>query len=64
MLRAVIQHLWAMFGPASEEEGQALTEYGLILALIAVVAIGALIAIGLAVSGTLNDIASNLGGGS
>ncbi len=60
MLRLMVQHLLAVFGP--EEEGQALTEYGLILALIAVVAIGALIAIGLAVSGTLEDIAGNLGG--
>jgi pilus assembly protein Flp/PilA len=61
MLRLVIQHLRAVLG--REEEGQALTEYGLILALIAVVAIAALVAIGGAVSGTLDDIASALTGG-
>jgi pilus assembly protein Flp/PilA len=61
MLRLVIQHLRAVLG--REEEGQALTEYGLILALIAVAAIGALVLIGGAVSGTLDDIASALTGG-
>jgi pilus assembly protein Flp/PilA len=40
------------------EEGQALAEYGLILALIAVVCILALTAIGLAISGTLGDVAA------
>ncbi len=63
MLRLIVQHLIAVFGP-DREEGQALTEYGLILALIAVVAISALVGIGLAVSGTLDGIASALGGGS
>ncbi len=49
MLGYVIRHLWAVFGPVSEEEeGQALTEYGLILALIAIVVIGVLVAVGAA----------------
>ena len=41
-----------------DEEGQALVEYALILALIAVFAIGALQALGWSVSDTLNQIAS------
>jgi|GEM_PF-632261 pilus assembly protein Flp/PilA len=53
MLGYVIRHLWAVFGPVSEEEeGQALTEYGLILALIAIAAIGALVIVG----GLLTDV--------
>ncbi len=42
----------------AREEGQALAEYGLILALIAVVAIAALTALGLAISGQLNTISA------
>jgi pilus assembly protein Flp/PilA len=42
------------------EEGQALVEYALILALIAVVCIGALTALGLSVQGILNNIAGQL----
>ena len=38
------------------EEGQALAEYGLILALIATVSIIAVTAIGLGVSGTLDTV--------
>ncbi len=42
------------------EEGQALAEYGLILALIAVVCIAALGALGLAVAGQLGGITTAL----
>jgi pilus assembly protein Flp/PilA len=45
-----------------DEEGQALVEYALILALIAVFAIGALQALGGSVSDTLNSIASAISG--
>jgi len=44
-----------------DEEGQALVEYALILALIAVFAIGALQALGGSVADTLNSIASAIG---
>ena len=44
------------------EEGQALAEYGLILALIAVVCILALTALGLAVADQLDDIAGVMPG--
>lgn len=42
------------------EDGQALAEYGLLLALIAVVCIAALTALGLAVSGTLGSVTGSL----
>ena len=45
-----------------DEEGQALVEYALILALIAVFAIGALQALGGSVADTLNSIASAIAG--
>ncbi len=47
-----------------DEEGQALAEYGLILGLIAVVAIAALTLLGAAISGQLGGISGALGGSS
>jgi pilus assembly protein Flp/PilA len=44
----------------NREDGQALVEYGLILALVAVVCIGALTALGLGVQGMLNGITGQL----
>jgi pilus assembly protein Flp/PilA len=44
----------------SREEGQALVEYALILALIAVVAIPALTLLGVNVFNTLNNIAGQI----
>ena len=52
-----------MFVRFKDEEGQALAEYGLILGLIAVVAIAALTLLGTAVTGKLGSISSALGGG-
>jgi pilus assembly protein Flp/PilA len=43
-----------------EEEGQGLTEYALILALIAIVAIAALTLLGGQVTSKLNTVASSL----
>lgn len=45
------------------EDGQALSEYGLVLGLIAVVCIIALTAIGLAISGDLDSLSGAMGGG-
>ena len=45
---------------ARDEEGQGLAEYGLILALIAVVAIGALTLMGTKISTTLGSINGSL----
>ena len=45
---------------AAREEGQGLAEYGLILALIAVVCIGALTLLGGNISTTLNNLAGSI----
>ena len=60
MLKLFI-NLQLMFARAmDEEEGQGLTEYALILALIAVVAIAALTLLGGKVTAVLNSAASSL----
>jgi pilus assembly protein Flp/PilA len=46
-----------------DEEGQGLAEYALILALIAVVAIGALLVLGPAIAGILQNIANQIPNG-
>jgi pilus assembly protein Flp/PilA len=43
-----------------DEKGQALTEYGLIIALIAVICVAALTAMGQGVLGTLTTITASL----
>jgi pilus assembly protein Flp/PilA len=45
-----------------DEEGQGLVEYGLILALIAVVVIGAVRLLGTATNDTMNTVAGAIGG--
>ena len=44
------------------QEGQGMAEYGLILALIAVVVIGALTSLGTSIRGKFNDVITGLGG--
>ncbi|HLI15245.1 MAG TPA: Flp family type IVb pilin [Acidimicrobiales bacterium] len=44
----------------SDESGASLVEYALLLALIAVVAIGALVFLGHSVSNTLNNVGNNI----
>lgn len=60
MISQVIYRILARF---TDEDGQALTEYGLILGLIAIVCLVALGAIGTAISGDLDFIATSLGAG-
>jgi pilus assembly protein Flp/PilA len=52
-LRSIVARL-------GREDGQALAEYGLLLALIAVVCVLALTALGLAISGILGSITGSL----
>lgn len=59
-IKTLIQAIEAL-REAKHEEGQALAEYGLILALVAVISVAALTALGLAVSGTLDEITSAFG---
>ena len=51
---------WVIAMRHREEEGQSLAEYGLILALIAVVAIAALTTLGDGIRGTLEQVAGEL----
>jgi pilus assembly protein Flp/PilA len=62
MFSKINEAVLRLFVLYKDEEGQALAEYGLILGLIAVVAIAALTAVGLAVTGKLNSVNSALGG--
>ena len=59
----IMLNLLARIQNAKEEAGQTLVEYGLILALISIVAIAALTLIGDNVTAVFNDIADELGGG-
>ena len=60
MLSRINEALLRFVTRFEREYGQALAEYGLILALIAVVAVAALTTLGVAVSGTLDDITGAL----
>lgn len=46
-----------------EEKGQGMAEYGLILALVAIIVAAALVTLQGGISATLNNVASELGGG-
>ncbi len=63
MLTRTKEVLLRIFAFYKDEEGQALAEYGLILGLIAVVAIAALTLLGVAITGQLGSITSAFGGG-
>ena len=63
MLSRISEFFGGLVARFRSESGQALTEYGLIMALIAVVCMAALGVIGLAIAGVLDDIATALGGG-
>ncbi len=53
--------VFARVGELRSEEGQALVEYGLILALVAVVCIAALTALGVNVAAQIQAIADAIG---
>jgi len=56
MFSKMNEALTAIVARFDREDGQALAEYGLLLALIAVICIAALTALGLAIMGTLGSI--------
>jgi Flp pilus assembly pilin Flp len=60
MLGKISESVMGLLVRFRSEAGQALTEYGLILALIGVVSIVAVTAIGLAVSDTLDEVGNCL----
>ena len=60
MLKLFINMKLALDHLLDDEEGQGLTEYALILALIAIVAIAALTLLGGKVTSVLNTISSSL----
>lgn len=64
MFSKISEAVLKLFVLYKDEEGQALAEYGLILGLIAVVAIAALTLLGTAITGKLTDINTALGGSS
>ena len=60
MVWAYIRALDALNGRLRRQEGQALVEYALILALVAVVAVGALTLLGTNISNMLSSIANSI----
>ncbi len=60
MLSKISEFVMGLVARFRSEAGQALAEYGLILALIAVVCLVALGALGLAVSGNLSAVADKM----
>ncbi len=60
MLSRINEALTWLVSLYQREDGQALAEYGLLLALIAVVCIVALTALGLAIAGTLSTLTGKL----
>ncbi|TMC00175.1 MAG: Flp family type IVb pilin [Chloroflexi bacterium] len=60
MLSTINEALVWFVSRFEREDGQALAEYGLLLALIAVACLAALGALGLAIAGTLGSITGSL----
>jgi len=59
MIRFVISNLLKL-ARRDDEEGQTLVEYGLLLALIAIVVIAALVVLGPIVSGIFDEVGTEL----
>jgi pilus assembly protein Flp/PilA len=60
MLLSIARELETSLANIREEDGQALAEYGLLLALIAVAALAAVTALGLAIAGQLGTVTGSL----
>lgn len=61
-MNAIMALVVTLFGRLRRDEGQALVEYGLILALVAVVVVAVLVILGHSVNNTLNNVANSVGG--
>lgn len=61
-MNSILALVMTLFSRLRRQEGQALVEYGLILALVAVVVIGVLVVLGNTVHNTLNNVANSVGG--
>ncbi len=61
-MNSILALVTTLFSRLRRQEGQALVEYGLILALVAVVVIGVLVVLGNTVHNTLNNVANSVGG--
>ena len=58
--RTIAQIMTAAYAVKTGQKGQGMAEYGLILALVAVVVITALTAIGTGLTGTFNSVSAKL----
>lgn len=61
-MNSILALVTTLFSRLRREEGQALVEYGLILALVAVVVIGVLVVLGGSVHNTISNVANSVGG--
>ena len=52
--------MWNLLSKLSREDGQSLVEYALIIALVAIVLVAGLTALGTGITGTLTSITSSL----
>ena len=52
--------MWNLLSKMSREDGQSLVEYALIIALVAIVLVAGLTALGTGITGTLTSITSSL----
>ena len=61
-MNSLLALVTTFFSRLRREEGQALVEYALILALVAVVVVGVLVVLGHSVNNTLNNVTNSIGG--
>lgn len=61
-MNSLLALVTTFFSRLRRQEGQALVEYALILALVAVVVVGVLFVLGNTVHNTLNSVANSVGG--
>ena len=62
MSQFILQKYLELRNTLENEDGQTLAEYGLLLALIAIVCILAITALGTSIEGIFNEIADTIGG--